>query len=133
MVPEEEREKKRMKKYLSILLILIILSTTSCSNSEQGASDKAIACAKKAVATIESYLAYEITYDEASETISSLCNDMDYASDLPDDAPNHLDDFIISNTLVVLSHDLLMDHYDSTDESYAKLQEYIQELGEYIE
>ena len=132
MVPEEEREKVIMKKCVSIFLIVIILSLTACGGDEPTASSKAVSCAKEAIEIAEGYLAYDIDYKEASEQLDELYEDMEYVSDMSHEDEHYHGDFGIQCDLLALSSALISDNYDSSDETYDKIQEIIGNLKESI-
>lgn len=132
MVPEEEREKVIMKKCVSIFLIVIILSLTACGGDEPTASNKAVSCAKEAIEIAEGYLAYDIDYKEASERLDELQEDMEYVSEMSNDEEHYYADFSIRTNLLGLSTALISDNHKSSDETYDKIQEIIDELQECI-
>jgi hypothetical protein len=121
-----------MRKAFAILLCLIVLLSTACGSSNASASEKAMACANKAIETAEGYLSYEINYKEAQNIIDDLQEDMKYVQDLSRDDPTYISDFNISVTLTSLSLDLISDNYKSTNETYSDIQDDIQKLKEYI-
>lgn len=121
-----------MNKYASIFLIVIILSLTACGNDEPKASNKAVSCANEAIEIAEGYLAYDIDYKEASERLDALREDMEYVSEMSQDEEHYYADFSINSKLLGLSTALTSDNYKSSDETYDKIQEIIDELQEYI-
>ena len=119
-----------MKKSLSLFITVIALSLTGCNGSSTPTSDKAIACAKEAIEVSESYLAYDIDYDEAKERIDELKEDMAYVSEMSKDEENYKGDYNISFDLTMLSFALMQDEHNSSDETYKDLQEAIENLRE---
>ncbi|MGN0321277.1 MAG: hypothetical protein ACI4D1_10215 [Lachnospira sp.] len=121
-----------MKKCFPIFLFVIILLLTACGNDGPKASNKAISCAKEAVEIAEGYLSYDIDYDEANERLNELREDMEYVSEMSKDDEHYSADFSIQINLLGLSTALVSDNYKSSDETYDKIQEIIDELQEYI-
>lgn len=121
-----------MKKFLSLFTIIIAFSLVACGKDNTPASDKAISCAKEAIEIAEGYLAYDIDYKEASEQLDELYEDMEYVSDMPREDEHYHGDFGIQCDLLALSSALISDNYDSSDETYDKIQEIIGNLKESI-
>lgn len=121
-----------MKKTLSLFITIIALSLIGCGSNSTPASNKAISCAKEAIEIAESYLSYDIDYEEAIESLDELYEDMEYVSDMSRDDEHYYGDFRIQCDLLVLSSALLSDNYYSSDETYDKIQEIIGNLKESI-
>lgn len=121
-----------MKKIISVFLLVIALSLTACGGSEQRASKKAIACANEAIEVAEAYLAYDIDYDEASERMDELKEDMEYVSNMSREDEHYMGDFLIECDIVALSSSIAVDNSSSTDKTYESIQEHIEKLKEAI-
>lgn len=121
-----------MKKIISVFLLVIALSLTACGDTKKQASEKAMACAKEAIEIAEGYLAYDIDYKNASKRLDELQEDMGYVSEMSHDEEHYYADFSIRSKLLGLSTALTSDNYKSSDETYDKIQEIIDELKESI-
>lgn len=121
-----------MKRYLSLFIIVIALSLTGCGGSSTPASDKAIACAKEAIEVAESYLAYDIDYDEARERIDELKEDMEYVDDMSREDENYRGDYGIQFDISMLSFAIMQDEHNGSNETYQDVQEKIEDLKESI-
>lgn len=129
-----ERKVIAIKK-LCVSFCCIILLLTACGPTDKDtvASDKAIACANKAIETAEKYLDYEVDYEEAKEVIDDLQSDMEYVSNLSKEDSNYFADFNIRTAIMKLSIDLISANSDGSDQTYSDIEEDIQDLKELIE
>lgn len=133
MVPEEEREEKIMKKIFFVFLTVIVLSLTACGGNKLTASDKAIACSNEAIKIGEDYLAYEMDYDEATELLNGLQDDMSYVTeDSNNDDEHHVPDLGISVAIQSINLALIEDNYNGTNETYDEVQAAVDALKEKI-
>ncbi len=111
---------------------MLFLAACGSSKKDSAPSDKAVSCANKAIETAEKYLSYELDYKAAKEIIDDLQSDMEYVSDLSMEDSNYFPDFNIRSALMGLSIDLIDDNFKSSDETYSKIQDDIDELKDLI-
>ena len=122
-----------MKNVFLFFLIVIILSLTACGGDELRASNKAIACANEAIKIGEAYLAYDMDYDEATELLNELQNDMSYVTeDSNTNDEHHVPDLELSVAIQSLNLALIGDKFDRTNETYDEVQAAVDALKENI-
>lgn len=115
-----------------MLCIALMSTLVACSGSDPKASDKAISVGKQAIVTVDDYLDGNITYDEADNKLSELYDDMSYVSDMDEDDEHKAYDSSIEVDLLTISHNVTMDHFQGSNETYDDIMESRNELAEKI-
>lgn len=121
-----------VKKLLAAALCFVFTIGLFGCSEKTNASDKALSVGKQAISIVDEYLDGTATYEEAYEKLSELQEEMDYVDDMDRENEHRVDDFLISSDLIMLSHRLLMDYYDGTDETYNDIIEQRNDLAEEI-
>ncbi len=72
-----------MKKIFALVLVaaITIASLCACSNNTVNLSEKALAVAKSAIEATDNYLDSKIGYDEVSDKLSELDDEMSYVAE----------------------------------------------------
>lgn len=122
-----------MKKIFLLFLTVTALFLTACDENKLTASSKAIACANEAIKIGEAYLDYDIDYDEASELLNGLQDDMSYVTeDSNNNDEHHVPDLGLSVAIQSLNLALTEDNYNDTNETYDEVQAMVDVLKDKI-
>lgn len=122
-----------MKKFFALVLIAVITiaSLCACSNGNTvNLSEKALAVAKSAIETTDNYLDSKIGYDEVSDKLSELENEMNYVGEKTAEERMENRDFYVSSGITILRSSITHDNISSSDASYKKVIEARNSLAE---
>jgi len=124
---------KTMRKVFALLLILAVL-LCGCSQAKVTASAKAVSLAKQAVEAIDGYLDGTMSYKDAHDAVEEVTRKMEYASNYkaPDWTEEQKTDWFIHSALVSAGHDLIMDNYEGTPETYDEIVKQRNEIAELV-
>lgn len=122
-----------MRKVFALLLILAVL-LCGCSQAKVTASAKAVSLAKQAVEAIDGYLDGTMSYKDAHDAVEEVTRKMEYASNYkaPDWTEEQKTDWFIHSALVSAGHDLIMDNYEGTPETYDEIVKQRNEIAELV-
>ena len=113
--------------------IAIISSIVFCACSQQSktnASKKGISIAAQAVDVLDGYLDGSVKYESASDQLDELYHKMDYASEYH--APmsdEEMADWLIHQQIIHASHQMTMDNYKGSAETYDSVIEARNEIA----
>lgn len=94
-----------MKKIFALVLVaaITIASLCACSNNTVNLSEKALAVAKSAIEATDNYLDSKIGYDEVSDKLSELDDEMSYVAEKTAEERMENRDFYVSSGITILS------------------------------
>lgn len=122
-----------MRKAVVLLLILAVL-LCACSQANVTASAKAVSVGKQAVEAIDAYLDGSATSKETGDKLSELARQLSYTSDYA--GTNMTDqqrsDWYIKTDIDLAGHDIIMDNYNGTPETYDEIVKQRNEIAELV-
>ena len=121
-----------MKKFFALVLVaaITIASLCACSNNTVNLSEKALAVAKSAIEATDNYLDSKIGYDEVSDKLSELDDEMSYVAEKTAEERTQNRDFYVSSGITILRSCITTDSLRSSDTSYKKIIEARNSLAE---
>lgn len=117
--------------FFTISIIASIVLFCACSQqSKTNASQKGISIAAQAVAVLDGYLDGSVNYESASDQLDELYHKMDYTSEYH--APmsdEETADWLIHQQIIHASHQMTMDNYKGSAETYDSVIEARNEIA----
>lgn len=122
-----------MKKTL-VLILAVVLLLTACSGGKVAASAKAVSVGKQAVETIDAYLDGSLSGKDANEKLSDLGRQLEYTGEYAGKKMSDQEsaDWFIKVDIDLANHEIIMDAYKGSPETFDKIAEKRNEIAERV-
>lgn len=121
-----------MKRFLALVLVaaITLASLCACSNNAVNVSEKALAIAQSAIEATDDYLDSKVGYDEVSNKLTELENEMNYVYDKTDEERMKNNDFYVLSDITIIRSCITNDNFYNSDTSYKEIIEARNSLAE---